>query len=198
MPIDEGIESNKIIPFVYNFIPSVNDNWESQKASDNLSGIGFSIPAGQTREMPIAMDQDYNFLLTSVRYTVYYIGPLRDKYLWYDEALTSPTDWFMDPADGQAFIGNALIRDVRVSLSIHPAGRYLYGGPAKQSNTSTRYNGNLMLQPEALQGYDYGIGQVESGYYLPRSGIVTVSAHNTHAANTYVLGGALFGYKTAL
>lgn len=191
-----AFEEQQAFPYFYNFVNSVDDQWESQhlaSAAGNIAHIGPAVAPLQTVDHPIRLDPDFNFKLLWLKYTAYTLPTIAvAEYRWY----VQPVGWFLEQGDFQMAIGTPLIDFLAVSLFFTgPDGRYLYGG----HNTDPLINASLVPLPiTAVQGYDYGIGQLETPYLLPKNGIVMVRITNIHPTFTIYVGGALYGMKVTV
>ena len=112
-----------------------------------------------------------------------------NKYMWYEE----PTGFFLE--QGQDAIGTPLLRYVRVSVWFStPQGIYLYGG-MNLDRQINNHNDVIPVNVQAVQGYDFGYGQLFSDFLLPREGLVFFDIINTHTIKTLVVGCTARGLK---
>jgi len=113
------------------------------------------------------------------------------KYMWYEE----PTGFFLEQGDYQTAIGTPLHRYIRVSVWMAtPQNVYLYGG----MNLDRQINNHgdvIPVNVQAVQGYEYGFGQLFTDFLLPRQGIVFFDILNTHSIKDLVVGCTARGLK---
>ena len=114
-----------------------------------------------------------------------------NKYIWYEE----PTGFFLEQGDYQTAIGTPLWRYLRVSVWFAtPQNVYLYGG----MNLDAQINAHgdvIPVNPQSVQGYDFGYGQLFSDFLLPREGIVFFDILNTNRSLDLVFGCTARGLK---
>lgn len=193
--VDMGKGTQKAFPFIYNFIPSDKDEWESVKAAAtaaNLTGIGPTVPSGGTIQHPVTLDPDYNFKLLWIKYTAYWFDPEAEIYVWYEPI----GGWTDEQGDYQTKIGTPLVNSLRIKLSAYgPDSRILYGDFDMQAASANAIN---PAPVEALQGYDFGWGQLRTPYLLPREGLLMFEITNEHAIKDLVVGAAIYGMKIRL
>jgi hypothetical protein len=192
---DMGLgECNKAYPFIYNFVHNEDDNWDTVKGAGtlaNLTGIGPNIAPGATIDWNVRMDPDYTYKVKFLRYTVYwYNSQGTPQYGWYDPIV----GWDYFP-DFQTHIGTPLRDYIDISLStLGPNSNYIYGG----DNIDRFMNGGGNLQPvnvPTLQGYDYGMGQLNTPFLIPKEGLLRFKITNRHTIKTLTIGGMVYGFK---
>jgi len=195
MSLDYGLGNNKAFPFMYSFVNFEDDTWEANKATNTMDSIGPLVPAGRTVEHPIRLSPDYNYKMLWLRYCAYHNYGGSGTYIWYEPFLAGG---FLEQGDYQTAIGTPLIWSIRVSVSMHgPDGRYLYGG--KNLNNMINAQGDLLgPRVTALQGYDFGWGQIRTEYLLPRNGIIKLRIQNLHAIKDLYVAGMIYGMKVRI
>lgn len=192
--VDGGHGINKGYSFVYNFIPRRSDTWVPGGAlAANLNGIGVAVAAGATVQHAIRIDKDYNYYMTSFRYTAYFIDAVGGDYEWYAQ----PAGWHLTLVDPQTAIGTQYLHFLRVSVWFDPSGQFLYGGKNLDA-ASGRAGGLIPLPIDLLQGYEYGYGQLRTARLLPSDGNIVFEITNTHATANLIVGGSVHGYKVRL
>lgn len=192
--VERGAEnSNFVFPFLYNFVHVEDDLWDQVKGDGtaaNLTGIGPTVASGNTIDWNIRIDPDYAYKIKFLRYTAYWLDSQNGIYVWYEPI----TGWDTYP-DYQTHIGTPLVNSIKISLSsLGPNSRYIYGG----DNIDRFMNAGGNLQPvraETLQGYDYGIGQLNTPYLIPKEGLLRFRITNDHSVKDLVVGGAVYGFK---
>ena len=195
--VGRDFEDQKAFPFFYNFVNSIDDDWDATHTTSNaanISYVGPTVAPGARVDHPIRLDPDFNFKLLSIKYTAYELPTIIiPGYKWYD---WPGGGWFQEQADYQTAYGTPLSMFALVSLAFQgPDGRYLYGG----HNTDPLVNASLYPLPiEIMQGYDFGYGQMRTPYLLPSNGVVMVSITNMHPTKTLVFGGVLAGMKVTV
>jgi len=197
--VDMGRGPQKAFPFVYAFVNNEDDTWEVNKATNVMDSLGVLVPAGATVDHAIKLDQDFPFKLLWIKYSVYHNYGGSGTYIWYEPILAGSSGCMDEAAfDYNYFAGTPLLRSIRISVSMHgPDGRYLYGG----FNLDNTFNALGVLQPinpQAIQGYDYGYGQIRTEYLLPTQAIVRLQITNNHAVKDLYVTGILYGMKVRL
>lgn len=192
--VDRGLGPSKAYPFFYNFVPRRDDTWtagNTTPANANV-GIGPTVNAGTTVSHVIQLDPDFNFKLLWFKYTAYYYDSVNLNWEWYNDEAGFSLNVF-DMSQGQ-WVGTPLYHFLRVTVTVQPNARYLYGG----LYTAPNYNGEIPLDVELLQGYDYGYGQVRTPMLLPKEGQIVFKITNNHATKNMIVGGAAFGLKVRI
>lgn len=114
-----------------------------------------------------------------------------NKYMWYEE----PPGFFLEQGDCQTAIGTPLWRYLNISVWFaSPQNIYLYGG----INMDAQINAHadvIPVNPQAVQGYDFGFGQLFTDFLLPREGIVFFDIVNNHPIKDLVVGCTARGLK---
>lgn len=197
--VDKGLEPQKAFPFIYTFVPTDKDTWEIDKATNNLSGIGIAIAPGQTLLQQVRLDSDNNFLMLFIRYTVYWFDSRTGMYWWYEPTPALGGTWFLEQGDYQTAIGTPLTRAILASVWMEgPDSRILYGGQPLSQVVANVYAGKVPVPIPALQGYDFGYGQLRTPYFLPSSGMMMFELTNIHPVKTLVVGAAIYGLKVRI
>jgi hypothetical protein len=190
--VDKGLEKQKAFPFVYSFVNSDDDTWEQDKGTPagNLSGLALLVPANDHRSVPIRLDPDCTFKLLWTKYSTYVID--RGVYTWYNAPVAG---WFLEQPNPEMNAATPWTNSIAVSLSVPSnQGVYVYGGantdPVRNPNRST-----MPLALVAMQGADFGFGQLRTPYLLPRAGTVIVEITNVHPTQDIYVAGILYGMK---
>ncbi len=114
-----------------------------------------------------------------------------NKYMWHEE----PAGFFLEQGDYQTTIGTPLSRFIKVSVWMAtPQNIYLYGG----INLDAQINAHADVIPvnvRAVQGYDFGFGQLFTDFLLPREGVVFFDILNEHPIKDLVVGCTARGLK---
>lgn len=191
--VDMGLGPQKAFPFIYSFVDSVDDTWDTNKGTDNLDSIGPLVAAGGTIDHPVRLRHDYNFKLLWIKYSAYWYDSQNGIYVWYEPIV----GWsgLLEQGDFQTVIGTPLVQSLQISVSAHgPDGRYLYGGQNLENPVNNR--GPLLpIQPTTIQGYDFGYGQIRTEYLLPKSAILNFRITNTHSIKALRVAGLIYGMK---
>lgn len=187
-------DHNRAFPFIYSLVQREDDTWEQNKGIDVMDSIGPRILAGGQVDHAIKLDPDYMYKLLWAKFCAYYNA--QGTYLWYEPVLAGGN--MLLEYDYQTVIGTPLVASLRISISMHgPDGRYLYGG--KNLDNMVNQQGDLSpVDPGAIQGYEYGWGQLRTPYLLPREGLIRLQITNTHSVKALYVGGLLYGLKVRI
>lgn len=194
--VDMGFgRENKVFPYIFNFVSRSDDTWEKDKDTDNLEGVGIDVPANSHRDIAVHIGADYAFRILSIRYTAYRRPPVQDNiYRWYIQ----PAGFFLEQGDYQSQAGTQLLEYIRVSVFLSNSSRELYGGQDHHGNfgpVSDALAGNTPVYLTALQGYEYGPGQLKTPYLLPASSTLVFRIFNVNDTYDFHVGGAVHGLK---
>ena len=193
--VDQGLEAQKVFPFLYAFVNAEDDTWLGVAPPavptkiGNLAGFGPAIAAGATETVGVRLDPDYIFKLLAVRYTAYAIAGA--EYRWFDQPAALPVvppdiEWIVYP----------YLRALKVSLFSQTDGRYYYGGSG-----TDQFSISMAENPYRVhntQGVLDGVGTIRLGHWLPRSGQIIVKITNMHPTDTLYVAGMLSGVKVRI
>ena len=188
-PLGDNVDldpDNKAYPFIYAFLNSDEDT-----ANDGFGSLGVTVPVGRTIRHPISLDPDYNFRLLWAKYSVYHeLASPAGQQIWYENI----AGWGLEFWDYQTDIGTPLTRFIDLTLTVNNDAEQLYGG--FNTEASVNLGGALLpIRMKAIQGYDYGMGQLRTPYLIPKDSSVTVEMTNTHPDKELVVNGMLYGVK---
>lgn len=113
-----------------------------------------------------------------------------NKYQWYDE----PPGFFLEQGDYQTAIGNQFLKHIVVSVWVVTQNQYLYGG-INMDRQINDHGDVIPVNIRAIQGYDFGFGQLFTDFLLPREGMVFFDFVNNHPAYDLVVGCTARGLK---
>jgi hypothetical protein len=194
--VDKGFEGGVVaFPFLYTFVNPSNDTWDQVKnpasLQNNLIDVGPLIAANSNVQIVVTLDADHFFKLLDVRYTAYYMPPRTTRFSWHDET----PGFFYDPVSCIP-ISETILRHIRVNLSVVHNGRYLYGNTNSYQQTA-QILPVIPLNIDAIQGNEYGFGQVRTEYLLPANGALRFDVYNDNDFPV-VVGATIRGMKVRL
>lgn len=189
--VDKGTEEQKLFPYIYNFISTEDEYILSSTPA------GVAVAANSRVDHPVRMDQDYHYMMLWARYAVFTSGSIVSPSQCFTNP-AAPANWEYDVFNVQTNAGIPFLRDIAVSISIYGSEtRFIYGGFNTDAHTQGGNVGILPLPIRAVQGYEWGIGQVRTPYFIPRSSVVMVSITNS-SDNDYIVSGMLHGVKVRM
>lgn len=200
---DLGLEGQRAFPFIYTFVNHNDDPWRpGYSGATNLNCLGPVVPAQSTVTQNVILDQDYNFKLLAIKYSVYGNAYRTNPKHWYENTLTSQGaplgySYGLDP-DENVF-GTSLHRYISITLSVQGSGSAtLYGG----IDTGALGGQRVPVPLECMQGYDYGFYRVRTPRLLPMQGTMVFEITNTRALtidqqsnNALVVAALIYGMK---
>jgi len=197
---DLGLEGQKAFPFIYTFVNHNDDTWTANAAPLSLANLGPTIPANSRKDINVRLDQDYNFKLLAIKYSVYWSsyeppngGPGSTTFSWYENGpAATPVDG-LDP--GMMLVGTPLTRYIAITLSVQGSGsQTIYGGVDPGPLKGYR----VPVPLTCIEGYDYGFYTVRTPRLLPMQGIMAFEVTNSHPRKDLVVAAAIYGMKVRI
>lgn len=183
---DYGTATQKAVPYIYNFVDSENDNWNTVKDNsasvNNLAGIGPLIKAGKSGVVNIRMGQDYPFKISKMRFEAYKISG--GQYIW--QEYTSTVYSLIDA--NRKMLCNPLTRYLDVLAYSVTDGKLLFGGH-NQSNELVAMSVSCINSENNINAC------LGNEYIIPRSGMIKIEIFNTSTTHDIVVGGSVYGWK---
>ena len=176
-------------PFMYTFVNRFQDGFQPNAVpltlANDLPDLGPVIPAGGSTEIVVTLDPDHFFKLLYIKYTAY-------------KKPSAVFEWDMSESDGFSPMEfpDTILQYVKINVSVVHNSRYLYG-------TTNSFQQTGLVRPvlpvtvPAIQGNDYGWGQIRSDALLPANGALRFEIFN-ESAYDMVVGAMIYGMKVRL
>lgn len=194
-----GLDGNNAFPFMYNFIHSRDDTWDTTKGTtllDTMAGLGPILAPQQTIQHYIQLDADANFYMKWIKLTAYLyvpgMGPIPAG--WYCSMLPAGGSIFWDyVANPQTYIEEPVLQHIRMKVYDHTTGQVLFDPAALGAQQFASVN--IPWRQKTFQGYHYGEGQVYTRYLFAKDGTIRLDLTNLSDTFTICVGGFVYGWK---
>jgi len=182
---------NEKYSFFYSLADDDQYTWSPGAGpTDNLIGIGISVPQGMRREIPIQMDFDADFDLQGLTFQAYWYDSVNTQYSWYEPQIGLD---LLHPEQSE-IIGTPLVHFIRIKLrELAPRQHYIIGSQEQDQNW---IGDTHQLNPRATQGQEDGKNPFKMEPYLvERGGLLSLTITNVHSVKDLVVSGAIHGQK---
>lgn len=199
--VERGREGGSTaFPFMYTFVPRPDDQWVPKATAtpltlqNNLNDIGPVIAAGASAQVGVTLDADHPFKLLYIKYTAYKLYTrqmAQNIFMWHFGGAGFSHDGYT-PID----LSDSLFNEIRINVGVVHDSQYLYG-------TTNSFQQNNSIRPvdpvkvTAIQGNEWGWGQLRSPCLLPANGALRFEIYNDSSYDV-VVGAMIYGMKVRL
>lgn len=158
--------------------------------TDNLIGIGISVPQGIRLELPTQMDYDADYELQGISLQAYWWDSVNGHYWWHEPQ----TGLDITGPEQTDIIATPLVNFIRIKLQVlAPRKQYIIGSQEQDQHIA----GNThQLNPRAIQGNEDGKTPFKMEPHLvERGGLLSLTIENVHPVKDLVISGAYHGLK---